>query len=116
MNVWEGQDPNRISPLFFEQQNYEIIIQHDGTRNVGFWHANRSLRESVEPIYSVDNESSNLLSGVINFCGNIGLSELVVKIDGRDYLTIMLEIYPIKLDYKEDYIALIKSKQAEQKK
>ena len=107
MNVWEGQDPNRISPLFFEQQNYEIIIQHDGTRNVEFWHANRSLRESVEPIYSVDNESSNLLSGVINFRGSIGLSELIIKIDGRDYLSIVLEVYPIKLDYKEDYIALI---------
>lgn len=107
VNVWEGQDPNRISPLFFEQQNYEIIIQHDGTKNVEFWHVNRSLRESVEPVYGADNESSNLLSGVINFRGNIGLSELVVKIDGRDYLTIVLEVYPIKLDYKEDYIALL---------
>lgn len=107
VSVWEEQDLNRISPLFFEQQNYEIIIQHDGTKNVEFWHVNRSIRESVTPVYSADNESSKLLSGVINFRGNIGLSELVIKIDGHDYLTIVLEVYPIKLDYKEDYIALI---------
>lgn len=105
--VWDGQSPDRISPLFFEQQNYEVIIQHDGVSNVEFWHVNRTVRESVTPIFDVNNMPGTLLTGMINFRGNIGLSELVVKLDGYDYLTIVIEVYPVKLDYKEDYLALI---------
>lgn len=105
--VWGEQSKDKISPLFFEQQNYEVIIQHDGTRSVEFWHVNHTIRGNVTPVIGVNNAPSTLLTGVINFRGNIGLSELVVKIDGVDYLTIVIEVYPIKLDYKEDYLALI---------
>ena len=117
----------RCRPLFYEQNNYELIIEYvgnvvgsgtaafgnSGSSAVGghvveFWHENYNIRKEVTP---VDNSLSSsgllILTGIINFRNEIGLSDLVVRVDGRDYLTLTIEVFPSKISYKDDYKAIV---------
>lgn len=93
----------KILPLFFEQQNYELLIEAKGDHIVSFWHDNFSIRNKVTPV----GRKANLLSGIINFGNEIGYTDLVIQMDGRAYLWITLEIFPTKIDYREDYKAIM---------
>jgi uncharacterized protein len=92
-----------VIPMFYEQQRYELVIEGLGDRKVAFWHDNINIRECVTPT----NRKGNILSGVINFGNEIGLSDLVIRIDGLSYLRIVLEVFPSKISYKKDYQAII---------
>lgn len=96
-----------ISPLFFEQQNYEILIQYDKELNLEFWHENPNIRSKVTTLDFGGDDSKAFLAGNINFANNIGLSDLVIKVDGKNYFTLTVEVFPIKLDYHKDYLAIV---------
>lgn len=91
-------------PLFFEQQNYEIVIEKKGESDILFWHENVNIRNKVKYV----GHSKRVLSGVINFGNDIGFTQIVVKVNGRDYMTVTLEVFPSKIDYQKDYYALLK--------
>lgn len=93
----------QMCPLFFEQQRYEIIIEPEEGHKAEFWHENYNVRKNITPV----GRKSDLLSGVINFGNEIGLSDLVVCIDGRNYLKLTIEVFPSKISYKDDYKAII---------
>lgn len=92
-----------ILPLFFEQQRYEIIIEAADEHKISFWHDNLSIRNKVTKV----GRSSRILSGVINFGNEIGLSDLVIQVDGSDYLRLTIEVFPAKISYKDDYKAIV---------
>lgn len=96
-------------PLFYEQQRYEIVIESLGDHTVEFWHDNYHIREKVTAV----GRSARILSGVINFGNEIGMSDLVIHVDGREYLRIVLEVFPSKIRYKEDYQAMVADVTAE---
>ena len=99
----------RLRPLFFEQQRYEIIIEPEEGHNVEFWHENYNIRKNVTPA----GRKSNMLSGVINFGNEIGMSDLVVLVDGKSYLKLTTEVFPSKIGYKDDYKAIVADVTAE---
>lgn len=41
------------------------------------------------------------------------MSDLVIKVDGKSYLKITLEVFPSKISYKEDYQAIVADVTAE---
>lgn len=88
-----------VSPLFFEQQRYQISVEVHGDYDVVFWHENIHIRSKVTPL----NPKSRSLAGVVSFGSDIGSSDLVVKIDGQNYLRIVIEVFPSKIGYKDDY-------------
>lgn len=92
-----------VIPMFYEQQRYELVIEGLGEHKVAFWHDNINIRERVTPT----SRRGNILSGIINFGNEIGLSDLVVQVNGISYLRIVLEVFPSKISYKEDYQAII---------
>ena len=53
----------RLSPLFFEQQRYEIIIEPEVGHVAEFWHNNFNIRKTVTPV----GRKGSILSGVLNF-------------------------------------------------
>lgn len=106
-NVFVGE--YILMPLFYEQQSYEIIIEADADCNVEFWHENYNMRKAITAV----GRSTHILSGIINFGNDIGLSDFVVKINDEDYLRITLEVFPSKLSYKEDYQAILNDVTAE---
>lgn len=93
----------RTAPLFFEQNDYEIIIKGTSNAKVGFWHENFHVRNKVEAI----SEGDNILTGIINFDNNIGQSDLIITTDGAITLVIRIEVFPSKISYKEDYKSII---------
>ncbi|ADY55391.1 Domain of unknown function DUF2357-containing protein [Syntrophobotulus glycolicus DSM 8271] len=99
--MFRGSFPT--SPLFYEHQNYEIVMESNAKYVVEFWHDNINIRNKVGPV----GRSGKMLSGVINFGNEIGFSNLLIKLNGIPYLRIILEIFPSKLKYKEDYQQLM---------
>ncbi len=91
------------APLFFEQQRYELIIEAADGHSISFWHDNLKLRQSVTPSGFYHNN----LSGIINFGNEIGSSELVIRVDGENYLRVLIEVFPTKISYREDYQAIV---------
>ena len=101
--VFEG------TPLFFEQQQYELFVEPNGKHRVSFWHENYSIRNAITPV----GREEKMLSGIINFKNDIGYSDLVFSVDGQEDLTITIEVFPSKVSYKEDYKALVADVTAE---
>lgn len=93
----------RTVPLFYEQNDYEIIIKGIGDDKVGFWHENYNVREKVETI----SEGENILTGIINFDNQIGYSDLIITSNEKTSLVIRIEVFPSKISYKEDYKNII---------
>lgn len=92
-----------VTPLFYEQQSYEIIIEGEDDHELTFWHDNLNVRNKVTRA----SRNHEILSGVINFGNEIGYSDLVVRVDGSNYLRLILEVFPTKIDYKEDYKQIV---------
>lgn len=90
-------------PIFYEQQNYEIVIESIGDEIAEFWHDNYHLRNRITQVGS----NKKILSGIINFGNEIGMSDFVIRIRGAEYLRITLEVFPSKISYKEDYKAIV---------
>lgn len=88
-----------ILPMFYEQQQYEILIEGKDGHKISFWHDNINVRNKVTRA----SRNHEILSGVINFGNEIGYSDLVIQVDGSNYLRLILEVFPTKIDYKEDY-------------
>ena len=89
-----------VSPLFFEQTDYEIVIQSKDGKAVTFWHENPRIREKVD---LVTDENLGLISGIVNFGNNVGYSDFEVMYDGHKHLILRIEVFPSKISYKEDY-------------
>lgn len=87
------------APLFFEQHAYEIIIENMGSGEVSFWHENLSVRRAVTPVGS----RGTLLSGIVNFRNNIGFSDFIICLNGKEYIKLTIEVFPEKISYRKDY-------------
>ncbi len=92
-----------VFPCFYENQNYQIIIESKTKNEIYFFHENKRLREAVDYI-----GSKQILAGVLNFKNEIGYSEFEIISNRRKLLKVKIEIFPTKMDYKTDYINLIR--------
>lgn len=92
-----------IYPMFYEQQQYEIVIEAVDGHKVSFWHDNLNVRNKVTRA----SRNHEILSGVINFGNEIGFSDLVIQIDGVNYLRLVIEVFPTKIDYQNDYKQIV---------
>lgn len=86
-----------------EYSDYEIIIESKTGADVEFYHDNVNIRNKVTPVTS----RSKNLSGIINFRGDIGLTQFLIKADNKEEFKITMEVFPEKISYKEDYKALL---------
>ncbi|WP_294353774.1 DUF2357 domain-containing protein [uncultured Clostridium sp.] len=101
----EVENLNFIQGLhLMEYSNYEIIIESKNGASLEFYHDNLNIRNKVTKVTS----RSKNLSGIINFKGEMGLTDFIVKVDGIEKLKITLEVYPSKISYKEDYQNILK--------
>lgn len=98
--LWDGTTPS--FPCFYEQQNYEFLLIQSQTLPITFHHDSLSIREAVTP------KGEQVLSGILNFKNEVGFTELELRSRGQRLLSIELEIFPSKMDYKQDYIQLLR--------
>ncbi|MCM3784946.1 restriction endonuclease-like protein [Neobacillus mesonae] len=84
-------------PLFYETQSYELVIEKKQGTDLTFYHDNLYIRQAVKPL------GQSILSGILNFQNEVGLTELELRHNGRSLFQMQIEIYPSKIDYKKDY-------------
>ncbi len=92
------------APLFFEETDYELIVEKlDLGDSVDFYHRTQSLRNA----YGKVGRSGNVSSAILNFGSQVGYSELVFSRAGRKAVSIIIEIFPTKIDYQKDWKELL---------
>ncbi|GAA4840902.1 restriction endonuclease-like protein [Paenibacillus vulneris] len=91
----------KVTPCFYETQTYELVIYNKGEHRLQFHHENIYLRNAIKQ------HRSQILSGMLNFQNEVGYTDLEVWVDGEPGLSVRLEIFPSKLDYKSDYQAIL---------
>src|SRR5690606_15274492 len=96
---WPGM---AAEPVFFEHQNIEFVLEKKVPVELTFFHQDPHLRKAVKPL-----GKGHILSGILNFRSEVGLTELEVHYQGQTALTLRLEIFPSKLDYRRDYQQLM---------
>ncbi|MVO71505.1 DUF2357 domain-containing protein [Paeniclostridium sordellii] len=94
----------KISKIYLkEYTNYELIIESLCSESIEFYHEDINIRNKVTPV----GRKRDLQTGIINFKGSIGLSDLVIKLGEKNYMTIQVQVFPSKLDYEEDYKSIL---------
>lgn len=99
LSPWQMGAPSY--PLFYETQTYEIVIEKKEDLPITFYHDNVYMRQAVKPL------GSKILSGVLNLQNEVGLTELELRLNGHTLIQLQLEIFPVKMDYKQDYQAIL---------
>lgn len=109
-NVGAGVLKINSKPLFFEQRNYSITVEFTKSKpedTVEFWHESKLIREKITETGKLHRDKETKLSGTINFGNEIGSSIFDIRVNGRIALRIEIEVFPTKLDYKNDYEAML---------
>lgn len=107
-NYLNFSDPKALRRLS-KLQNLEIRMYVTDDESEGFHTKGYLFRKNITPV----GKKAAMLSGMINFGNEIGMSDLVIKVDGKSYLKITLEVFPSKISYKEDYQAIVADVTAE---
>ncbi|RLQ93622.1 restriction endonuclease-like protein [Falsibacillus albus] len=99
-----GLDDHPLSPIFFENGIYQIVISPKHDKILSFYHEHPGLRKAVEP---VGRGKHPILMGNLQFMNEVGYTSFSVKHDKKVLLEVKLEIFPTKLSYKDDYHKLL---------
>ncbi|WP_099364684.1 restriction endonuclease-like protein [Fredinandcohnia onubensis] len=97
-------EPLNQRPIFFENGNYQIVISPKAGINLSFYHEHPLLRKAVG---KVDIGDSYFLMGNLQFQNEVGLSKFEIRSEEGVLLEVTIEIFPSKLDYKDDYKTLL---------
>lgn len=105
--VFDPVEPKRYQPgetyfpCFYENQTYQLVIVNHSKKPLSFHHENKTLRQAVSRIGNTE-----VWAGNLNFRNDIGYSELEIHSEGTPLLKVRLEVFPAKLDYRQDFLAL----------
>ncbi|HWK23573.1 MAG TPA: restriction endonuclease-like protein [Ureibacillus sp.] len=90
-------------PIFFENGMYELQVQPQKELDIKFWHEYEGFRNALHPFLN-----TKAITGNLHFQNEVGFSNFEIR-DAQDktLLSVVIEIYPTKLDYKKDYRALL---------
>ena len=94
----------RIRPIFFENGQYQVVVQPKLDVDLHFYHEHPILRQAVSRI---DTHLGYLLMGTISFQNEVGFTTLEIREGSQTLLKLTFEIFPVKLDYKKDYYQLL---------
>jgi len=93
-----------VFPFLYENQNYTLTIQAKNSEDkIQFYHENKRLRESIRPVKQI----KGLLNGNLNFKNEVGFTEFEIWNHDMRILTVTLEVFPSKMDYRNDYVKLL---------
>ncbi|WP_432352934.1 DUF2357 domain-containing protein [Sporosarcina sp. A2] len=93
----------QLLPIFFENGRYELIILPKTKEKISFYHEFPEFRDGISKV-----SRSDILTGTLHFRNEVGLTSFEVRGESnRVLLSVILEVYPTKLDYKNDYKKLL---------
>ncbi|WP_243299270.1 restriction endonuclease-like protein [Bacillus litorisediminis] len=103
-NMELNEKYSELRPIFFENGTYQIIVSPKGDKDLSFYHEHPLLRNAVG---RVSIGKSYVLLGNLHFQNEIGYSTFEIMEKENALLKVTIEIFPTKLDYKEDYKKLL---------
>lgn len=98
------QEFTQLRPIFFENGVYQVIVIPKTSRDLSFYHEHPGLRQSVA---RVEIAHTYMLMGNLQFQNEVGLTTFEIRDGNKKLLEVTLEIFPAKLDYKNDYKKLL---------
>lgn len=94
-----------LRPIFFENGVYQLIVIPKTNKELTFFHEHPGLRNSIT---AQELGSNKILMGNLQFQNEIGFSTFEIRSDNEVLLSVTIEIFTVKLDYKNDYKKLLK--------
>lgn len=94
----------KLYPIFFENGIYQIIVLPENKEQLTFYHEFAAFREAVSRL-----PYSDTLAGNLHFQNEVGFSAFEILEGAQRLLTVRIEVFPTKLDYKIDYQNLLAS-------
>ena len=88
----------QYGPYLFEETDYMVMLSASDDSAVSLSNRDPSLLQERRQLPG----SSNFIA-TLNFRSQVGYSDFTVLIDGRPVFTFTVEVFPSKLEYKEDY-------------
>ncbi|PGM61784.1 restriction endonuclease [Bacillus cereus] len=95
---------NEHPPIFFENRSYQLVVIPKNNQQLSFYHEHPGFRKQVS---SIQMGSLHVLMGNLSFPNEVGNTTFEIKDDKDTLLTVTFEVFPSKLDYKDDYRALL---------
>jgi predicted component of viral defense system (DUF524 family) len=86
-------------PCLFEETPYHVAISSPSQSVVSIRHRDKDIEAAFVPAPS----RKDVVTGLVNFRSQVGLTEFEVQVDGVTEFSFEVEIFPRKLDYKTDY-------------
>ncbi|MBW9158033.1 DUF2357 domain-containing protein [Clostridium tagluense] len=90
----------QFKPCFYENGKYKIILEVKDESNYEVIHMGSNFNNRFQKI-------SNCYIGIVDFSSDIGLSNFIITKDGKNILSINIEVFPSKIDYQKDYKDII---------
>ncbi|WP_156291352.1 restriction endonuclease-like protein [Oceanobacillus salinisoli] len=97
-------EPTNLRPVFFENGIYSLMVMPKSEEELTFYHEHPLLRNAVNVM---DFGDKKVLSGNLQFQNEVGLTTFEIRNRNKSLLEVTLEIFPSKLDYKNDYKKLL---------
>ncbi|MBU3109485.1 DUF2357 domain-containing protein [Clostridium gasigenes] len=85
-----------MKPCFYEDGSYQLILELKDEGDYELFHMGVNLNDKFQKI-------SKCYFGIVDFSSDIGLSNFLITKDGQTILSIDIEVFPSKIDYRKDY-------------
>ena len=97
-----GPEPAGELPRLHEQTSYDVLLQSRTGERIALEHRDPNLLSDLRAA-----NDGRLLWGTINFGSQVGRSEFALRVGETLERTFQVEVLPTKLDYLNDYEALL---------
>lgn len=104
INEQQMVNPVNLRPIFFENGVYQLVVWSKSGQELSFYHEHPLLRQAVS---SMEFGTQSVLMGNLQFQNEVGFTTFQILQDNKKLLEVTLEIFPSKLDYKNDYKKLL---------
>ncbi|HHV99244.1 MAG TPA: DUF2357 domain-containing protein [Clostridiaceae bacterium] len=90
----------KMMPCFYEEGIYEMLLINKDNKSRTIHHDSTEIKNNFTT-------AENITFGSFSFDGEIGYSTFQIISDNRIILTLTIEVFPVKMDYRRDYINMI---------
>jgi uncharacterized protein len=104
INEQQMVNPVNLRPIFFENGVYQLVVWSKTGQELTFYHEHPLLRQAVS---AMEFGNQSVLMGNLQFQNEVGFTTFQILQDQKKLLEVTLEIFPSKLDYKNDYKKLL---------
>ena len=97
----EINNTDNMYPSFFEDGIYNLYLENNTNDKIEIYHEHKEIRENIVT------RGKNLF-GSFKFNGDVGYSTFKIIKNSNEVLSLIIQVFPSKLDYMDDYNEILK--------